>query len=303
MNRPLRRLVAGVATLTPEDPALRAALCISDRTGAELHLLHVESTDANAGAPLTLSRTSALQGLVESVEPGVTRTGRVLCRALTGNAERLLHDISSASFADLLVLGATRRGALAGAVLGTTATHVLRTSRTPMLVVVRGALPDRPLRVLMTTDLSHHSVHAHARGLALARSLGGPQPEVRTLFVQPPELGDRGVPLHVASPAVDAELEAFLAAEVPPAPTARRVRTGDAAYEIVREAEDWQADLIVLGTHGRRGARRMFLGSVAETVLRHAPCAALVVPPVRLYSIDLSAAEIVASLPALAGNA
>jgi nucleotide-binding universal stress UspA family protein len=302
MNRPLRRLVAGVATLTPDDPALRAGLCISDRTGAELHLLHVESTDAKAGAPVTLSRTSALRGLVESVEPGVTRTGRVLCRALTGDAERLLRDISGASFADLLVLGATRRGALAGAVLGTTATHVLRTSRTPMLVV-RGALPDRPLRVLLTTDLSHHSVHAHARGLALARSLGGPEPEVRTLFVQPPDLSDGGVPLHAVSPAVDAELEAFLAAEVPPAPTARRVRTGDAAYEIVREAEDWQADLIVLGTHGRRGARRVFLGSVAETVLRHAPCAALVVPPVRLYSIDLSSAEIVASLPALAGNA
>lgn len=301
MNRPLRRLVAGVATLTPDDPALRAGLCISDRTGAELHLLHVESADASAGT-VTLSRTSALRGLVESVEPGVTRTGRVLCRALTGDAERLLRDISSASFADLLVLGATRRGALAGAVLGTTATHVLRTSRTPMLVV-RGALPDRPLRVLMTTDLSHHSVHAHARGLALARLLGGPEPEVRTLFVQPPDLGDGGVPLHVASPAVDAELEAFLATEVPPAPTARRVRTGDAAYEIVREAEDWHADLIVLGTHGRRGARRVFLGSVAETVLRHAPCAALVVPPVRLYSIDLRTAEIVASLPALAGNA
>jgi nucleotide-binding universal stress UspA family protein len=302
MNRPLRRLVAGVATLTPDDPALRAGLCISDRTGAELHLLHVESTDANAGAPVTLSRTSALRGLVESVEPGVTQTGRVLCRALAGDAERLLRDISRASFADLLVLGATRRGALAGAVLGTTATHVLRTSRTPMLVV-RGALPDRPLRVLMTTDLSHHSVHAHARGLALARSLGGAEPEVRTLFVQPPDLVDGPVPLHAASPAVDEELEAFLAAEVPPAPTARRVRTGDAAYEIVREAEDWKADLIVLGTHGRRGARRVFLGSVAETVLRHAPCAALVVPPVRLYSIDLSTTDIVASLPALAGNA
>lgn len=71
----------------------------------------------------------------------------------------------------------------------------------------------------------------------------------------------------------------------------------------MREAEDWRADLIVLGTHGRRGARRVFLGSVAETVLRHAPCAALVVPPLRLYSIDLSATDIIASLPALAGNA
>jgi nucleotide-binding universal stress UspA family protein len=302
MTQPMRRLVAGVATLTPDDPALGAALCISNRTGAELHLLHVESSGASPGAPVTLSRTSALQGVVESLSPGVTRTGRVLCRALTGDAERLLRDISSASMADLLVLGTTRRGALTGAVLGTTATHLLRTSRTPMLVAA-GALPDRPLRVLLTTDLSHHSFHAHARGVALARGLGGPEPEFRTLFVQPPDLADAPLPVHAASPAVDAELEAFLAAEVPRAPGERRVRTGDAACEIVREAKDWQADLIVVGTHGRRGARRVFLGSVAETVLRHAPCAALVVPPVRLYSIDLTHAEIAASLPALAGTA
>ncbi|HEX5871211.1 MAG TPA: universal stress protein [Longimicrobium sp.] len=302
MYQPVRRIVAGVATLTPHDPALTAALSISSRTGAELRLLHVESSDASPGAPVTLSRTSALRGLVESVSPGVTHTGRVLCSALTGDAERLLRDVSSASFADLLVLGATRRGALAGAVLGTTATRVLRTSRTPMLVA-RGALPDRPLRVLLTTDLSRHSLHAHARGLALARSLGGPEPEFRTLFVQPPDLGDGMLPAQSHSPAADAELQAFLAAEVPPAPTARYVRTGDPAYEIVREAEEWQADLIVVGTHGRRGARRVFLGSVAETVLRHAPCAALVVPPVRLYSIDLCSADIVASLPALTGNA
>ncbi|HEX6370832.1 MAG TPA: universal stress protein [Longimicrobium sp.] len=302
MNQPLRRMVAGVATLTPDDPALTAALTISNRTGAELHLLHVEAGDANPGAPVTLSRTSALRAVVESVSPGVTRTGRVLCRALTGDPERLLRDVSSASVADLLVLGATRRGALAGAVLGTTATHVLRTSRTPMLVA-RGTLPDRALRVLLTTDLSHHSVHAHARGLALARSLGGPEPEFRTLFVQPPELGDGALPAQAYSPAADEELQAFLAAEVPPAPPEHRVRTGDPAYEIVREAEDWGADLIVLGTHGRRGVRRVFLGSVAETVLRRAPCAALVVPPVRLYSIDLGTTEIIASLPAPAGNA
>jgi nucleotide-binding universal stress UspA family protein len=301
VNRPLHRLVAGVATLTPEDPALKAALAISRRTGAELHLLHVEADDAPNG-PVTLSRTNALRGLVESTSPGVTATGRVLCRVLVGDAERLLRDISSASLAELLVLGTTRRGALAGAVLGTTATHLLRTSRTPILVA-SGALPDRPLRVLLTTDLSRHSVHAHARGVALARGMGGPEPEFRTLFVQPPDLGDGTLPMQSRSPAAEAELEAFLTSEVPPAPGGRRVRTGDPAYEIVREARDWGADLIVVGTHGRRGASRVFLGSVAETVLRHAPCAALVVPPVRLYSIELTNTDIANSLPALTGMA
>jgi nucleotide-binding universal stress UspA family protein len=46
---------------------------------------------------------------------------------------------------------------------------------------------------------------------------------------------------------------------------------------IVKEATDWKADLIVIGTHGRRGAGRLFLGSDAEQVLRLAPVPVLLV--------------------------
>jgi len=40
----------------------------------------------------------------------------------------------------------------------------------------------------------------------------------------------------------------------------------------VDQAKDWRADLIVLGSHGRSGIKRWILGSVAEAVVRHAPC-------------------------------
>lgn len=46
---------------------------------------------------------------------------------------------------------------------------------------------------------------------------------------------------------------------------------------ILRVAEDWKADLIVLGSHGRKGFKRFFLGSVAEGVARHANCSVLIV--------------------------
>jgi len=46
---------------------------------------------------------------------------------------------------------------------------------------------------------------------------------------------------------------------------------------ILAVAEDWNADLIVLGSHGRRGLKRFFLGSVAEGVARHANCSVLIV--------------------------
>ena len=52
---------------------------------------------------------------------------------------------------------------------------------------------------------------------------------------------------------------------------------GDAAAEIVRYAKDAGIDQIVLGTHGRTGLERLLMGSVAERVMREAPCSVLVV--------------------------
>ena len=68
------------------------------------------------------------------------------------------------------------------------------------------------------------------------------------------------------------------------------VREGDPAYEIVSLATLWHADVIVIGTHGRGLLGRVFLGSVAASVVRHAPCPVMTVanePP----TIDQASAE------------
>jgi nucleotide-binding universal stress UspA family protein len=52
---------------------------------------------------------------------------------------------------------------------------------------------------------------------------------------------------------------------------------GDPADAIVDEAGEWGADLIVVGTRGLGGARRLLLGSVSTKVVHHAPCDVLVV--------------------------
>ncbi len=46
----------------------------------------------------------------------------------------------------------------------------------------------------------------------------------------------------------------------------------DPRHGIVEAAREWPADLIVMGSHGRRGLDRLLIGSVAEAVVRHAPC-------------------------------
>lgn len=89
-----------------------------------------------------------------------------------------------------------------------------------------------------------------------------------------------------------------------------RLVQGDVAPSICEIARNEQADLMVIGTHGRTGLARIFLGSIAEKVIRHAPCSVLVVrgegrepQPIRhvLCAIDFSpsserALELAASL-------
>ena len=57
----------------------------------------------------------------------------------------------------------------------------------------------------------------------------------------------------------------------------KRVRTGDPKPVIIDEAQEWGADLIVVGSHGHTGIKRWLLGSVALSVVSHAPCSVYVV--------------------------
>ena len=52
---------------------------------------------------------------------------------------------------------------------------------------------------------------------------------------------------------------------------------GRAADEIVIQAKEDKVDLVVMGSHGRSGLSHLLVGSVAESVVRHAPCPVLVV--------------------------
>jgi nucleotide-binding universal stress UspA family protein len=77
---------------------------------------------------------------------------------------------------------------------------------------------------------------------------------------------------------VEDELEKWASAARAQGMTARTiVRTGSANEEIVNLATDEGAELIVIGTHGRSGLNRALLGSVADRVVRFAPCPVLTV--------------------------
>jgi nucleotide-binding universal stress UspA family protein len=94
--------------------------------------------------------------------------------------------------------------------------------------------------------------------------------------VAPPR--DLGPALRESGERILARAKALAAKQrLKPVVVLREVLSGPAAESIVREAKKQRADLIVLGSHGRRGLRRLALGSDAEQVVRSAPVPVLVV--------------------------
>jgi nucleotide-binding universal stress UspA family protein len=95
-----------------------------------------------------------------------------------------------------------------------------------------------------------------------------------------PELGAALAPSVIDSIVRDSEAELAKLADArrPNAQIADTLlRTGDARDVIIHTAEQIAADLIVMGTHGRRGVRRALLGSVAESVVRSSACPVLTI--------------------------
>jgi nucleotide-binding universal stress UspA family protein len=86
-----------------------------------------------------------------------------------------------------------------------------------------------------------------------------------------PELADLKQPAHDLVERIAQQLRA----EGFKAETA--VETGDVRERILDSASEWRADLIVLGSHGKRGIQRFLLGSVAEFVARHAKCSVQII--------------------------
>lgn len=152
-----------------------------------------------------------------------------------------------------------------------------------------------PVRtVLHPTDFSEYSDYAFRLACALARNYGARLVIVH-VAMPPTVYGDEVIPWEP----VDCKDQAQehlqrLAAPDPKIKVEHRLLEGEPAAEILRTAEETKADLIVMGTHGRTGVGRLLLGSVAELVVRNAPC------PV--VTVKMPQRQVAAEQPLLAGQ-
>jgi nucleotide-binding universal stress UspA family protein len=136
-----------------------------------------------------------------------------------------------------------------------------------------------PIRtILHPTDFSERSNYAFQLACSLARDHGARLLVLHVL--QPPAVAYGGVITELATEAAKQTLAEKLRQIQAPDPNVymeHQLIEGEPATQILHTAEKHPCDLIVMGTHGRTGLRRALMGSVAEQVVRQAPCPVLTV--------------------------
>lgn len=187
---------------------------------------------------------------------------------------------------DLIVVGTHGRTGLSWLLAGSVATQVLRHAECPVLALHRPE-HERPSKaegirvILHPTDFSRGCETSLRIARRLARDLGARL----VLFHVVPfgvSASEMAVPIDPEAyrEALDEERRLLDGADLK-YPIEARMGQGDAAEEILRAAGELDADLIVMGTHGRTGLSRLFLGSVTEYVMPRAECPVLAVKNAR----------------------
>lgn len=131
-------------------------------------------------------------------------------------------------------------------------------------------------KIIFPTDFSRCGDAALRLATSLARDSGA---TLLIVHVEEPPIAYGGGEMYYGVPDPASEdLQRMLHEVVPTDPTVafeHRLITGDPSTSIAKLADDEHADLIVMGTHGRTGLTRLLMGSVAEAVVRRAPCPVL----------------------------
>lgn len=290
-------VLAGVDLSAASDQALDRAAAIAALHGARLVIVHAQADDApipqadsamleQIGEVSAAVRAATAVELGERLQKLEARGLRAELMSRTGPPDEVLAAAALEFGAELIVLGTHGHTGIARFLLGSVAASAIRHAPCDVLVV-RGkpsaGVFERPL---VATDFSP----ASSKAIAHAGLVCVPQTQIDVVHAWQLPTGSWGASLigqarFPWSTVRDAVLAAAqsqadkLVAEHAKSGHPVRVELvqGQPAQVITQAAERAGHDLIVVGAHGHRGVRRLLLGSVAESTVRHSPCSVLVV--------------------------
>lgn len=244
-----------------------------DYTVNKMYLDHLRAESHRQLAAVQMRAKAAGQPVTTRIEVGIP--------------SQVLQTVAQTTGADLLVVGTHGRTGLDHVLVGSTAERVVRVSPCPVLAVkadkegAGAAAPAAIKRIVVPIDLSHCSLDALEYAVQFAKPLGA---AITILHAMEPVAYGLDFSLSHAKEwkeqrdYLEKRLSVLSACVTAHGIQADHVlRPGLPADSIVSYVAQQGFDLMIMGTHGRRGISHVLLGSIAGAMLRHAPCPVLTV--------------------------
>lgn len=263
-----------------------SARLLAKACAAKLEILHVLDLQPGMDPELPVNRLYLEQlrkeadrqlagALARAAADGLAAAGH----QLPGLPGQRIADMARDGDADLVVLGTHGRTGLDRLLLGSTAEEVVKTAPCPVLTVRSTPAGPGIRHILVPVDFSDYSLEALEYAVQVAKLFGAAVTLLHVL--EPSSYGldftlSHAAEEHKVRERLERRLADFAALLTSHGLTARHAMDAGAPGEsIVAWAQDQQCDLIVMGTHGRRGLSHLVAGSVAQAVLRRAACPVL----------------------------
>jgi nucleotide-binding universal stress UspA family protein len=275
---------------TEAELAARTAVDLSQKTDSELHLIHVLDV-AKVGLSMAVLYSEATDPegvklpdpvLEEELEQRAKQGGREILEAevqrvrsaggtvaqshlMMGDVEREIVHLAEDLGAGLIVMGSRGRRGMRRALMGSVSDSAVRHAHCPVMVV-RAQAVDFPTKILVATDRSREAKLAATTSADLAKSTNSELHVIHVGFEQKRDEAQRELDTEVdmiresGAQVIQAHLE-----------------FGMPDTAIIVLAEELGAGLIVMGSRGLGGVRRALLGSISDSVVRHAHCPVMVV--------------------------
>jgi nucleotide-binding universal stress UspA family protein len=280
-----------LATDGSEDAELAAttAVGLARNTASELHVVHtwrpVPSVHFDALIRQEMEREA--QGILDEQVKKIEGLGGSVAQARLseGGASEEIVALAEEIGDGLIAMGSRGRGRIRRLLMGSVSDAVVRHAHCPVLVV-RWKPVVFPAKILLATDGSGEAELASRTAADLAQRTGSELHlvHVGSLVTHGAGSGVQVGPLPgVHQDELDRQAEGLLEAEVERMKSSgievaeAHLRRGRADEEVIVLAEETGADLIVVGSKGLGGVRRALMGSVSDSVVRHAHCPVMVV--------------------------
>ena len=209
----------------------------------------------------------------------IAKTERMLVKTVCeeGEVYERIVDLADAENCDVIVMGRRGQRPIERSLIGSVTARVIGHTQRDVLVVPNVTAIGWKM-IVLATDGSKYSTAATERAIGFAKSYGG---ELKVISVV-----DVPSEFYAEAPQAVEDLvrkaKGFVAdvkkqSEAAGVKTETFVAEAEAYQAVNNLAQEQKADMIVIGSHGRTGLRRLLMGSVAEKVIGYAPCPVLVV--------------------------